>query len=66
MLMKLTLSINFINILRATFFANILAQKISKLNIIREKQLNLLLYKKRAAKMLMKLTLSINFITNLF
>jgi len=39
-----------------TFFANILAQKNAKSNILREKLLNLLSYKKPARKMLMKLT----------
>jgi len=38
------------------FFANILALKIARPNIFREKLLNSLLYEKRACKMLMKLT----------
>jgi len=42
----------FINILLPMFWS----QNIAKLNVIREKELNLLLYKKCAPKMLMKLT----------
>jgi len=50
--------VNFINILRVAFFADILAQKITKLKVTREKLLNSLLYKKCACKKLMKLILS--------
>jgi len=48
--------VNFINVLRATFSYKIMAPKITKPNIIREKLLNLLWYEKPARKMLMKLT----------
>ncbi len=48
--------VNFINILCAHFLYKILAPKITKPNVIREKLLNLLSYEKRARKMLMKLT----------
>jgi len=47
------------------FSYTILAPKISKPNIIREKLLNLLSYEKRLHKMLMKLTPGVNF-TNIF
>ncbi len=48
-------AVNFINVLRACFSHKILAPKITKLKVIREKLLNLLSYKKRSRKMLMKL-----------
>jgi len=48
--------LNFINVLRTHFLYNILAPKITKPNITREKLLNLLTYEKCACKMLMKLT----------
>jgi hypothetical protein len=48
--------VNIINILQATFWPIFWRQKIAKLNVIREKLLNLLLYEKLAHKMLMKLT----------
>jgi hypothetical protein len=57
MLMKLTASVNFINVLRRHFLCKILAPKITKPNVIRKKLLYLLLYKKCACKMLMKLTI---------
>jgi len=44
------------NIFCAPFSPTFLGQKIAKPNVIREKLLNLLLYKNRAYKMLMKLT----------
>ncbi len=56
MLMKLTAAANFINILWAHFLYEILTPDITKLNVIREKLKNLLLYKKCARKMLMKFT----------
>jgi len=48
--------VNFINILGTTFLPIFWSQKIAKPNIIREKLLNSLLYKKRVRKMLLKLT----------
>ncbi len=48
-------TVNFINVLHAHFLFEILAPKITKPNVIREKLLNLLLHKKCARKMLMKL-----------
>jgi len=44
--------------LRERFLYKILVPKITKPNVIREKLLNYLSYKKRARKMLMKLTTS--------
>jgi len=49
-LMKLSPSVNFINILCATFLSIFWCQKISKPNVIREKLLNLLLYKNARVK----------------
>jgi len=54
--MILTPAVIFINVLRAHFFVQNFAPKITKLNVIREKLQNLLSYEKRARKMLMKLT----------
>jgi len=48
-----------------TFFVQNFAPKITKLNIIKEKLLNLLSYKKQASKILMKLTAVVNFINDL-
>jgi hypothetical protein len=47
---------NFINILHVHFAPIFWCQKITKMNVTREKLLNLLLYKKLEHKMLMKLT----------
>ena len=49
-LMKLSPSVNFINILCATFLSIFWCQKISKPNVIREKLLNLLSYKNAGVK----------------
>jgi len=54
--------VDFINILRLHFSYKILAPKITKLNVTREKLLNLLSYEKCSNKMLMKLTPGVNFI----
>ncbi len=48
--------LNFINVLFAHFLLKVLAPKITKANVTREKLLNLLSYEKCAPKMLMKLT----------
>ncbi len=53
------IGVNFINILRATLLPIFWCQKIAKKNVIREKLLNLLSYKKCVRKMLMKLTPSL-------
>ncbi len=52
-------SVNFINVLLACFLYKILAPKITKPNITREKLPKRLKYEKGARKMLMKLTPSV-------
>jgi len=54
-------TVNFINVLYTRFLYKILAPKITKPNVFREKLLNLLSYEKRAGKLLMKLTPFVNY-----
>jgi hypothetical protein len=56
-----TPAVNFINILYVQFLYKILAPKITKPNVTREKLLNFLAYEKCVHKMLMKLTPAVNF-----
>jgi hypothetical protein len=57
MLLKYTIHVNFINILRTPFAPIFLRLKITKPILTREKLLNFLLYKKCTHKMLMKYTI---------
>jgi len=59
-LQEMSPGVNFINILHATFLPIFWRQKIAKPNVIREKLLNSLSYKKLVSKMLMKLTPEVN------
>jgi hypothetical protein len=63
MLVKLTPGVNFINILFPRFLYKILAPKITKPNVTREKLPKRLAYEKCACKMLMKLTAGFALVT---
>ncbi len=62
MLMKSTPAVNFNNILLVSFSYKILAQKVTELNITREKLLNLLSYEKCGCKMLDEIDTCRNFL----